>query len=275
MMRTTPTSQTTSTTNPHLAGAQLARLGDLNDCKVADGEPDIRGWSVHTADGRQAGKVDDLIVDTQAMKVRYMDVELDRKGLDLENDQHVLLPISNARLDDDRDDVLLGSMTAREVATLQPYRRGQPVATAGVMPGDADARQFYGRRGGSGDVQRMVLSEEQMRVGTRTTQAGEVDVRKHVETEHVSRRVPVSHEEVSVERHAVTGDTPPSSRMGEGEIRIPLTAEEAVIEKRTVPKEEVVIRKKAVKGEQTIETDLKQERVDVDRKGDANRRRER
>ena len=89
-------------------------------------------------------------------------------------------------------------------------------------------------------------------------------MRKTVETEHVSRKVPVSHEEVSIERHAISGDSPPSGRIGEDEIRIPLSAEEAVIEKRSVPKEEVVIKKKMVQGEQTVETDLKKERIDVD-----------
>ena len=126
----------------------LGRLGDLDECKIADGEPDIRGWSVQTADGREAGKVDDLIVDTQAMKVRYMDVALDRKAFGLDEDRHVILPLSNARLDDDRDDVVLGSLTAAQLAALQagPAMRD--------MPADDDVRRFYGKRGGTGVVTR-------------------------------------------------------------------------------------------------------------------------
>jgi len=265
-MRTTPHTPTTNT-NPNLSGANLARLGELDHCKVADGEPDIRGWTVHSSDGRQCGRVDDLIVDTEAMKVRYMDVELDRKGLDRHEDQHVLVPISNARLDERKDDVLLGTLTAGEVAGMPPYRHGQAYASTGPMPSDTDARNFYGKRG-TGAVDRMTLSEEEMRVGTRTREAGEVDVHKRVETEHVSKKVPVSHEEVSIEHRPITGDTPRSARVGEDEVRIPLKAEEAVVEKRTVPKEEVVIRKKTVAGEQNVEADLKRERVDVDRRGD-------
>ena len=37
-----------------------------------------RGWEVRTTEGRRIGKVDDLLVDRQAMRVKYLDVELDR-----------------------------------------------------------------------------------------------------------------------------------------------------------------------------------------------------
>jgi uncharacterized protein (TIGR02271 family) len=250
------------------AMAHLCRLDDLDDFTVADGDPDVRGWDVRTADGRKAGKVDDLVVDTNAMQVRYLDVELDRDELSLDNDRHVLVPIANARLDDDNDDVLLGSMTAAQVMALQPFEHGQPIGTnaAPAVPA-TDPGQFYGKRGGTGAVQRMTLSEEQLRVGKRTTEAGGVDVRKTVDTEHVSRQVPVMHEEVSIERRALAPDADTTARIAEDEVHIPLTAEEAVVEKRAVAREEVVITKKMVEGEQTVEADLRKERVDVDRNG--------
>lgn len=247
------------------ADARLAPLHRLDDFKVADGEPDIRGWSVHTADGRVAGKVDDLIVDTQAMKVCYIDVELDRGALGLREERHVLVPLAEARLDDRGDEVLLGSATAADLARMPPLDRERMEFT-GSPPGDEDARHFYGDRG-NGDVRRMTLSEEELRVGKRMSEAGEVDVRKTVETRHVSRSVPVMHEEVDVERRPIEPGSQASARIAEDEIRVPLRAEEAVIEKRTVPKEEVIIRKQAVQGEQKVEVDVRSERVDVDRSG--------
>lgn len=245
--------------------ARLAPLHQLDDFKVADGEPDIRGWSVHTADGRVAGKVDDLIVDTQAMKVRYIDVELDRGALGLRDERHVLVPLADARLDDRGDEVLLGSATAADLARMQPLDRERMEFT-GPPPRDEDASRFYGDRG-TGDVRRMTLSEEELRVGKRMTEAGEVDVHKTVDTRHVSKTVPVMHEEVNVERRPIEPGSRASARIGEDEVRIPLRQEEAVIEKRTVPKEEVVIRKQAVQGEQKVEADLRSERVDVNRSG--------
>jgi len=52
--------------------------------------------------------------------------------------------------------------------------------------------------------------------------------------------------------------------IGEQEIRIPLTAEEVVADKRVVPVEEVVVRTNTVTEERVVEADLRRERVDYD-----------
>lgn len=109
----------------HGGDSGLARLHDLSDYKVADGDPDIRSWHVKTADGRKVGKVHDLIVDTRAMKVRYMDVELDRKELSLDSEKHVLIPIGGARLDDEHDDVRLGTIGATQLMSAPSYDHGE------------------------------------------------------------------------------------------------------------------------------------------------------
>ncbi len=51
------------------------------------------------------------------------------------------------------------------------------------------------------------------------------------------------------------------------EIRIPLMQEEVAMNKRTVVKEEIVIKKHAVQGEQVVHADWRKEHVDIDRKG--------
>jgi PRC-barrel domain protein len=99
--------------------AGVVPLKDLKDYKVAKGDPDVRGWVVESNDGRRLGKVDDLLVDTAAMKVRYLDVELDREvftnverdigepGVAERHSGHVLVPIGSARLHakDDRVEI--------------------------------------------------------------------------------------------------------------------------------------------------------------------------
>ena len=125
-MRNTPddTGRTaTTSTRADTSAGHLARLSDMDDFKVADGEPDIRGWDVKTADGQKLGDVDDLLVDTAMMKVRYIEVELDKKFATDKDHRHVLAPIGSARLDDDRDDVLLPLRTV-DVTVLPPYMRG-------------------------------------------------------------------------------------------------------------------------------------------------------
>jgi hypothetical protein len=51
-----------------------------DDFAVADGEPDVRGWDVVTTDQRTIGKVDDLLADPAALKVKYLTVDLDTDG---------------------------------------------------------------------------------------------------------------------------------------------------------------------------------------------------
>lgn len=125
--------------------------------------------------------------------------------------------------------------------------------------------------------QRLTLSEEQLAIGKRQVQAGEVSLRKTVETEHVSESVPLTREEVTIERHAVEGGNyAGNAEIGEQEIRIPLTEEEAVVQKRAVVKEEIVARKHSVEETEQVEADLRRERLDVDRTGrtDASRTRD-
>jgi hypothetical protein len=100
---------------------RLARLKDLDDYKVADGDVDPRGWKVISADRMECGKVDSLITDPVAMKVRYLDVELDKKKLKLDDSRHVLVPIGGATLDDKEDLVYLGTLTAEKLASLPPF----------------------------------------------------------------------------------------------------------------------------------------------------------
>lgn len=119
----TVTTGRTSTMREQSEG-RLAHLNELDDYKVADGEPDIRGWTVKSADGRKIGEVEDLLVDCGAMEVRYLEVELDRKALDLDDDRHVLVPIGAARLNDD-DDVVMLSRHGTEVAGLPAYSRDE------------------------------------------------------------------------------------------------------------------------------------------------------
>lgn len=263
---------------------RVVPLDELDDFKVAEGDPDVRGWEVIASDGRKVGEVDQLLVDTGAMKVRYLDVDVDDGLLtDAGNsDRHVLIPIGYARLDEDDDRVIVDNLVSADVAGLPEYTHG-PVTrdyetnlrqrfdtdyTATERDTDFyagelyDDDRFYGNR-------RMTLSEEELAVGKREREAGEVDLHKRVETEHVAQPVRTTHEEVEIERRPITDPMAAREARIEGdEIRVPLHEEEAVVEKRTVPKEEVVVRKHEVADTEMVEADLRKERLDVDREGD-------
>ena len=119
------------------------------------------------------------------------------------------------------------------------------------------------------EATRLVLSEEELAVGKRAVNAGEVEITKRVETQRVSEPVTLRHDEVEVERRPISdGYSAAGATIGESEeIRIPLQAEEAVVEKRVVPTEEVVVRTREVAETEMVEADLRKEHADVHREG--------
>ena len=94
---------------------------DRSDFGIVEGEPDIRGWDVRNTSGQKIGEVEDLIIDAQQQKVRYMVVELDDDDLELEDDKKVLIPIGLAELDKEDDDVILSSVEITQLNALPAY----------------------------------------------------------------------------------------------------------------------------------------------------------
>jgi uncharacterized protein (TIGR02271 family) len=121
---------------------------------------------------------------------------------------------------------------------------------------------------GEDEAMRLVLNEEQLAIGKREVETGEVGVRKTVETQHVHENVQLRHDEVEVERRPITDGyaAGTNATIGEEEnIRMTLHAEEAVVEKRVVPTEELVVRKREVVEDQAIDTTLRREHAEVER----------
>ena len=301
-MHRNPGTSTARGTSAASTTGRIASLDELDDYDVADGEPDIRGWDVKTTAGQKVGKVKDLIVDLGAMKVRYVDVELDKKAMGLREDRHVLLPIGTARLDDDHNDVIVRETVADLLASpaydrsafssdyetdLRGWYDSRAAATGGAPAAQArgggrydsalfNEDAFWGKRRRKSGAAYLTRSEEELAVGKREVQAGSVDVQKRVETEHVKQQVPVTREEVTVERRPVSArggaSSPREGKIGDDEITVPVMEDEIIVQKRAVPKEEVVIRKEAKRDEKTVEADLRKEQVDVKPKGDVDLR---
>ena len=99
----------------------LRRLRDLTDFEVADDNPDVRGWTVRGGDGQALGVVHELIVEPTALKVRYLDVQLDSRFQINEYENHILLPIGVASLDTDDDNVFVPALNAQTVVEYPPF----------------------------------------------------------------------------------------------------------------------------------------------------------
>jgi len=116
------------------------------------------------------------------------------------------------------------------------------------------------------DATRLRLHEEQLAVSKRQVGAGEVGIHKRVEEERVQQSIPVKREEVIVERRPLTGAAEPGARIAEQDeyVRVPLHKEEIVTQKRIVPTEEVIVRKKEVMDNQMVSDTLRSEYVETD-----------
>lgn len=159
-----------------------------------------------------------------------------------------------ARLGDDLDD------------------RGQHVARAG----DHDDSTLTGTRDDAGTVGRdtsgpttddaMTRSEERLSVGTEAVETGRARLRKHVVTEDVTRTVPVSHEEVRIEREPITDANRDAALSGgdltEEEHEVTLHAERPVVEKETVPVERVRLSTDTVTEEQQVNAQVAHEEIE-------------
>ncbi|MEP6733715.1 MAG: PRC-barrel domain-containing protein [bacterium] len=95
-------------------------LGDMRDFEVAEGYPDIRGWSVRSIDGTDVGKVHELLVDADSMRTRYLDLRLTSDMAATPGDRDVLVPIGAARLDESANLVIL-PLHKERIGLLPPY----------------------------------------------------------------------------------------------------------------------------------------------------------
>lgn len=138
--------------------------------------------------------------------------------------------------------------------------------TANGTAGAGNADTGAGRnRGDSDDA--MVRHEERLRVGTESEETGRVALRKYVVTEDQTVTVPVSHEEVRVEREPIDRDSDATARsgaMGEETHEATLHAERPVVDKTTEAVEQVRLDTRTVTEDEQVSDTVRKEEIDVD-----------
>ncbi len=117
----------------------------------------------------------------------------------------------------------------------------------------------------------MTRSEEQLQVGTQTREAGRARLRKYVVTEQQSVTVPVTREEVSIEREPIidanVGQAMDGPAISEEEHEVVLHEEQPVVQKEAVPVERVRLGMEQVTDEETVTEQVRQERIEADGPG--------
>ena len=135
----------------------------------------------------------------------------------------------------------------------------------GYGPGDQPGVQGRDTSGPVTD-DAMTRSEEQLRVGTETVEAGRARLRKYVVTENVSTTVPVTHEEVRVEREPITSANRDAALSGEPiseeEHEVTLRAERPVVAKEAVPVERVRLATETVTEDAAVNETVRKEQIE-------------
>jgi uncharacterized protein (TIGR02271 family) len=126
-------------------------------------------------------------------------------------------------------------------------------------------RGMAGSSATSGDsAARVELREEELRTEKERVQAGEVRLRKEVVSEQRTVEVPVTREEVVIERHPASGQQAAGDIAGGEEIRIPLMEEEVRVEKTPVVREEVTLKKRQIQDTERVSETVRREEARIE-----------
>jgi uncharacterized protein (TIGR02271 family) len=121
----------------------------------------------------------------------------------------------------------------------------------------------------------MTRSEERMTVGTTSEEVGRARLRKYVVSENVTETVPVTREEVRVEREPITeaniGHAMDGPAISEEEHEVVLHAEQPVVAKEAVPVERVRLDTETVTEQQTVSDTVRKEQIELDADRDVRR----
>ncbi|WP_410659317.1 DUF2382 domain-containing protein [Amycolatopsis sp. lyj-112] len=146
--------------------------------------------------------------------------------------------------------------------------KGAPgMGAAGTGKGDGRGRSEKDSAGrdqsGKNTDHTMTRSEERLNVGTEQVETGHVRLRKYVVTEEQQVTVPVSHEEVRIEREPITKAGGEKVEIGEDEQEVVLHAEKPVVNKETVAVERARLKTETVTEDQTISGQVRKEQFEV------------
>ena len=148
-----------------------------------------------------------------------------------------------------------------QTAEMQTAAGYQPNTTVAQTTGDEVQDDFHQPRS-------LRLREERLNVTKEREKVGEVGLHKEVITEQKTINVPVTHEEVVIERRAVTNGQVDTTPIGEGEtIRIPTSEEQVNVTKNTVVTGEVAIGKRNVQETQQVTDTVKREEARMEQEG--------
>ena len=236
----------------------------------------VRGWQGATMvdrDGDKVGTIESIYVDDQTGQPEWALVNTGLFG-----SRSTFVPIAQASASGDQVQVPFHKQRIKDAPTMEPdghlsEQQEQELWRHYDLDYDYDTggtdRDPVGRdvSGPTTDAA-MTRSEEELRVGTQTRERGRARLRKYVVTEDQQVTVPVSREEVRVEREPITDANRDAATRGpaisEEEHEVTLREEQVVVDKRAVPKERVRLDTETVTEERQVAEEVRKEQIEVD-----------
>lgn len=111
------------------------------------------------------------------------------------------------------------------------------------------------------------LRKEELNIAKNKVQKGEVELSKEIIEEQKTVDVPVTREEVVIERRTLNNEESDSPITDEEVIRIPVSEEKVDVNKRTVVTGEISAQKRAIEDTEHIDETLRREEARVNKVG--------
>lgn len=206
----------------------LVPLKELPRFRIVGSDPDIRGWSVFTSNGREVGHVDDLLVDPTIDEAVMLDIDLTG------SDRHTLAPIRAAWIDREHERVILDGAELTAGSDLPSLGRTPPTDEELARFGDRYSRTWGDRAVERDHDYRIRHAGEELHL---TPRAGDADAARTPGPEVVVERRVVSPDEPSWAEASRTENIP-------HDVRYPDETRAAPGDRHLV--EEVVVRRRYV-----------------------------
>jgi len=241
----------------------------------------LSGASVRSASGDKIGTVAQVYVDDRTSQPEWVTVRTGLLGT-----KESFVPLAAARFDG--ADLVIdaskkevsdapkidddGHLSEQDEDEIYRYYGIPGRRTPGYDQAGAPAAGVKGTTGhdtsGPNTDDAMTRSEEHLVAGTEQVDAGRARLRKYVVTETQRVDVPVSHEEVRLEREPITDANRDAAYSGgditDEEHEVTLRAERPVVSTEAEPVERVRLGKEKVTGTQTVSGKVRKEQVELD-----------
>jgi uncharacterized protein (TIGR02271 family) len=244
------------------------------------------GADVYDRDGDKIGSLGQVYLNAQNGEPEWVTVKTGLFGT-----KETFVPLQSASATDDRITVAYPKAQVKDAPQVdadgpldyseadQLYGHYGLTGAGSVDSSYEGGHAYEDRTDGTdriGDDNAMTRSEERLVADTRTERTGKARLRKYVVTEQEQVTVPVTREEVRLEREPITdanrGAAYDGPEISEAEHEVTLHAERPVVNTETVPVERVRLGKETVTEQQQVSGEVRKEQIDFDGVDDRDRR---